>query len=132
VLLTSKRPESSVSAHSDAPDIRPASRSTRRRITRSATGQSVSSSSPILDGEDDDLELADEEDDLTPPRTEEEHRMWQIGEDDVDDESGDRKRGEQSHESRPAPSNDVNGQERRDSGEDPFGDWEDANVSEAR
>lgn len=101
VLLTSKKPEASASARSgDRRALVIAPQNARRQKGRSAAGQSISSSSPILGHEDDDMELGDEENDVLRPHDEEgEHQMWQIGGDDEDDETGDNKRDEQSHES---------------------------------
>jgi len=104
VLLTSKKPEPSVSVQSNdrrAPVIGSVPRNTRARLgrkDRSRAGQSVSSSSPILGDDEDDLELGGdgENDALRPHREEEEHQMWQVGEEDEESETGDDNRDEQT------------------------------------
>jgi len=103
VLLTSKKPESSESAQSSdrrAPVIGSVPGNTRARLGRkgrSRAGQSVSSSSPILGDDEDDLELGDEENDaLRPHRDEEEHQVWQVGEEDEESETGNDNRDEQT------------------------------------
>lgn len=58
----------------------------------------MSSSSPILGDDEDDLELGGdgENDALRPHREEEEHQMWQVGEEDEESETGDDNRDEQT------------------------------------
>jgi len=147
VLLTSKKPESSVPVQSSdrrAPVIGSVPPHTRARLGRkgqSRAGQSVSSSSPILGDDEDDLELGgDEENDaLRPHREEEEHQLWQVGEEDEESETGDDNRKEQTTHggSRHTASSTggADSQERQHvlGGDDEFGDWEDGGkIPESR
>lgn len=93
VLLTHKKPEPSIPTQSgNPPVIGPVPRNARRSARRglAANGESVSSASPMMGGEDDG-DYGDEEDDALRPKDDkdgaEQHQMWQIGDDD-DEEDG--------------------------------------------